>query len=154
MDVDNSSNHEQSPGAALSAFLAGTDEMLFHATAVAVATYSGTPIAGFLLMAVNYRRLGQTRRAVMAVMLGLLATGLVVMCWVRLPFFVSIPVCLGLLLGTRAYAGSMQGAALAQHVSRGGRLGSKWVALGVGLGCLAALLMGLRALIYFSGIAR
>jgi hypothetical protein len=51
---------------------------LFDANAVALATFFGSPVAGTSLMALNYRRLGQARKAVIALILGILATGLLV----------------------------------------------------------------------------
>ena len=129
----------------------GTDFLLFSASAVALAAYSGTPAAGFLLIAVNYRRLGQKRFASAALLLGIMATWLAVVCVLFLPYVVSLPVWLGLMIGTRMFAVSVQGERVAQHVSRGGRLGSKWVALGVGVACLGVVLLAVWAAVHVVG---
>jgi hypothetical protein len=129
----------------------GTNFVLFSASAVALAAYSGTPAAGFLLIAVNYRRLGANRFATAALLLGILATWLTVLCVLFLPFLVSLPLGLGLIVGTRLFALHVQGEQVAQHVSRGGRLGSKWLALGVGVACLCAVLLAVWAAAHVVG---
>lgn len=52
---------------------------LFDANAVGIATFFGTPVVGCSLMALNYRRLGKSRNAVMALVLGIAVTGLVIL---------------------------------------------------------------------------
>ena len=49
---------------------------LFDAGAVGLAAFLCCPLAGAILMAVNYRKLGQTGRGVFAVILGVIATAL------------------------------------------------------------------------------
>ena len=49
---------------------------LFDSTAVGLATFFGTPVAGTILMAINYRRLGKAGQAVAAVVIGAVVTGL------------------------------------------------------------------------------
>jgi hypothetical protein len=117
---------------------------------VAVATYSGTPMAGFLLLALNYQRLGKSMPAAMAAAFGMTMTLLTVLCWMLLPYFWSAPLCLILLVGTRLAAARLQGEAVAMHVSRGGRLASKWTAFAVGVACLCALLLSLRVFVSFA----
>lgn len=106
---------------------------LFNAPSVALATLFGAPAAGALLMAINYRRLGQNGSAWLVMVLGLLVTGLAVAVGFVIPDSASVPLGLGLLLGTRLLAVKMQGELVAQHVSQGGKLGSKWAAFGVGI---------------------
>jgi hypothetical protein len=113
---------------------------LFSASAVAVAAYCGTPAAGFLLIAENYRRLGERRVVAGTLILGIAATWLEAVCVLFLPFAAWLPLCLGLLVATRVFAARTQGAFVARHVSRGGRLGSRWVAFGAGMACLSAVL--------------
>jgi len=132
----------------------GTDFVLFSASAVAVASYCGTPAAGFLLIALNYRRLGERQFVPAALILGLAATWLEAVCILFLPFAVWLPLCLGLLVGTRLFAASVQGELVALHVSRGGRLGSRWLAFGVGIACLLAVFAGGLVLTYFDRFSR
>ena len=105
---------------------------LFDSGAVAIGTFFGTPVVGTVLMAVNYRRLGQGGKAVMAVVVGVVITGLAMLLGWKLPQSVSYLVGLALLIGMRQSAQQLQGATVAEHVLRGGRLGSKWLAFGLG----------------------
>jgi len=111
---------------------------LYNAPAVTLATFFGTPAAGSLLMALNFSRLGEKGYAAMILILGFLVTGLAVAVGFFLPITATSGMGLALLVGMRLLATKLQGEAVAQHVSRGGKLGSKWVAtaLGVGFFCL------------------
>jgi hypothetical protein len=53
---------------------------LFDVNAVTLATFFGSPVAGTSLMALNYRRLGQARRAMIALLVGMLRSECC--CWV------------------------------------------------------------------------
>jgi hypothetical protein len=128
--------------------------VLFSSSAVAVASYCGTPAAGFLLIAVNYKRIGERQFVPAALILGFAATWLEAVCVVFLPFAVWLPLCLGLLVGTRLFAAKVQGELVALHVSRGGRLGSRWLAFGAGIACLLAVLTGGLVLTYFERFSR
>ena len=90
-------------------------------------------------MALNYRRLGQARKAVIALILGILATGLLVLLGWHSPRGVASPIALVCLLVLSRSARSLQGTAVKEHMERGGRLASKWTAFGLGAACLAAL---------------
>ncbi len=115
------------------------DYALFDANAVAAATLFGTPVAGASLMALNYRRLGEGAKAFLTLFIGIAITGLVMLVGWNLPRTVTGPIGLALLFGTRKLAEVMQGPAVKDQVRRGGRLGSKWKALGLGCAILAAL---------------
>ena len=112
---------------------------LFDANAVGIATFFGTPVVGCSLMALNYRRLGKTRNAVMALVLGIAVTGLVILLGWNLPQAASLPIALALVFGTRWSAETLQGAAVKDHVERRGLLGSKWTAFWFGAVFLAVL---------------
>jgi hypothetical protein len=112
---------------------------LYNSSAVTLATFFGTPAAGSVLMAINYQRLGEKANAVLAVVLGFLVTGLALGFGYVLPNGVGYPLGLGLLVGMRLVATKLQGEAVARHVSQGGRLGSKWVAFGVGMAFLCVI---------------
>lgn len=114
---------------------------LFDDNAVGLATILGTPVAGSALMALNYRRMGQTRRAAIALILGIAVTGLAILFGWNLPHTVSSPIALILLFITARIARSLQGTAVIDHVQRGGRLGSKWVAFGLGAGICAVIFL-------------
>lgn len=112
---------------------------LFDSAAVTLATLLGSPVAGTILMGVNYRRLGKTALAVAAVAIGVAATILASLFGNKVPYTFSTIIAIGLLLMTRSCAQVLQGPAVAEHVSRGGKLGSRWAASGVGLAVLAVL---------------
>jgi hypothetical protein len=114
---------------------------LFDANAVGLATILGTPAAGSALMALNYRRLGQTRKAAIALILGIAVTGLAILLGWNLPHAVSSPIALILLFTTARMARSLQGSVVTDHVQRGGRLGSKWAALGLGVAMCAIIFL-------------
>jgi hypothetical protein len=116
---------------------------LFDSTSVAIATLFGSPIAGTILMGVNYRRLGNASSQALALVIGLAATGVAVLLGYLMPQGATGGVAVALLLATRTAAKSMQGPAVEQHVSQGGKLGSRWAAFGVGLAALAVILGGI-----------
>jgi hypothetical protein len=99
---------------------------LFDSVSVAIATLFGSPIAGTILMAVNYHRLGKGGKAVAAVAIGLAATILAGLFGYRIPTALSSIIAIGLLLLTKSCAVALQGPAVTQHVSQGGKLGSRW----------------------------
>src|ERR1035441_7111416 len=115
---------------------------LFNAESVGLATFLGTPIAGSILMAVNYRRLGKGSKAAAVLVVALLVTALALWLGSLMPQSASAGIALGLLFAARSAAKSLQGAAVAQHVLYGGKLGSKWAAAGLGLGLLAIVVGG------------
>jgi len=106
---------------------------LFDAQAVTIAAFFGFPVAGTALMAVNYSRLGQKGKAVTAVLIGLLVTAAAITLGNFMPGAGTVPIAVALLYGVRWVAIKLQGPAVAQHIGAGGRLGSKWVATGVGV---------------------
>lgn len=116
---------------------------LFDANAVTLAAFLGGPVAGTSLMALNYRRLGQAGRAAITLLLGILATGLLLLLGWNLPNTVSTPIGVLFLFAVQRSARSLQGPAVRNHIERGGRLGSKWMAFGLGAVLLAALFAAL-----------
>jgi len=115
---------------------------LFNSDSVALATFLGTTLSGSILMAVNYRRLGKGASAAATVLIGLAVTAMALLVGYAIPRSGATIIALALLFGTRAAAKGLQGAAVAQHVSRGGKLGSKWVAAGLGVALLAVFVGG------------
>src|ERR1039458_3599226 len=62
---------------------------LFNADSVGLATFLGTPIAGGILMAVNYRRLGKGGKAAAVLLIALLVTALALVFGYLVPQGVS-----------------------------------------------------------------
>ena len=114
---------------------------LYSVGSITLATALGTPVAGGILMALNYRRLGQLQSAKKA----LLWTGgftilLFILAFV-LPDRFGHGMAAGSLIGMYKLAKSMLGAAVTAHRSAGGRIASAWGAFGIGLACLTVVLL-------------
>jgi hypothetical protein len=111
---------------------------LYDSAAVTIASFLGGPIPGTMLIAQNYRRLGQTDNAIAAVSLGVFATAAVAVLVYFVPHTTTNSViAIGLASGVSAAARSLQGPLVDQHVNRGGKLGSNWVGFGLGMAFLA-----------------
>lgn len=121
---------------------------LFDANGVAAATLLGTPLAGASLMALNYRRLGQSNKAVVALLAGLIVTSLAILLGSAMPGAASAPIGLILLIATRKAAESAQGSAVQQRVQQGARIASRWTALLIGVAFLAVVF----GVVYFANL--
>jgi hypothetical protein len=140
---------------------------LYDHRAVFVATLFGSPLAGSIFMALNYRRLGKARAAVTILIVGILLTWLGIAAGSAIPGqSLILPI---LLVGGMMYlAKALQGDSVEEHVRLGGRVGSRWIAFGVGLavGVVVVLIMfgfayvaqpkvivGTKDEVYYSGAA-
>ncbi len=112
---------------------------LFDSRSVALATFLGTPVAGATLMAVNDNRLGRAGRAVTFLLVAIVVTAVVILISWNIPGSASFLIGLVLMMGMAQLAVSTQGNAVKEHVAQGGRLGSRWIAFGVGMAFFAAL---------------
>jgi len=124
---------------------------LFDSSAVALATLFGTPAAGSSLMAINYRRLGQAGKGAIALALGLAITGLVMLFTWHLSQALTLPIALVLLFGMQRIAMALQGPAVREHVQRGGPLGSRWRAFGLGAVWFAVIFLAVFLPVYVTG---
>lgn len=118
---------------------------LFDADAVGLAAFICSPLAGTILMAVNYVRLGKASKGVLAVALGLIATVVSILVkanwakpWGSLGSLVLVTL---FFLCAWQIAKKVQGKAVQEHVARGGQLGSRSAAFGVGIATLAGLIV-------------
>ena len=120
---------------------------LYDATTVGLATFLGTPLAGSAVMAVNYKRLGMSSAALRTVIVGVVATVLLLVAGFFLP---SGPgtnaIGSGALLATVAAARSLQGPMLESHRQAGGNVGSRW--FGAGVGVVGLLIVGGAILVF------
>jgi hypothetical protein len=123
---------------------------LYDMGAVFLAAFLGSPLAGTVLVASNYRKLGQGGNGVLALILGAAASAGLILMGLKTamsPTVASIVlfVCTGLA------ARELQGNAISTHVAWGGQLYSKWRAVGVAL--LTTLVLGLAAAgyLYYTG---
>jgi hypothetical protein len=106
---------------------------LFDSRAVALATFLGAPLAGSILMALNYRRLHRGGAAAAILAAGTILTAGAVFSSLAVPGPAARvwPILMSLLMmyGARVF----QGAGVERHVRSGGGLGSRWVASGLGV---------------------
>jgi len=112
---------------------------LFDANAVVLATFLGTPVAGATLMCVNDARLGRAGRGIMTLTLAAVVTALMILVGWNIPRGGTSIFAFILIVVMRMLAGKVQGVAVSEHVKHGGRLGSMWVAAGVGVAYLAVV---------------
>jgi hypothetical protein len=105
---------------------------LFDPIAVAIATAFGSPLVGAGLMALNYRRVGRSERALTALAIGVLTTGLIIMCGYVVPSYATLAVGISAVVAANQAAKAVQGAMLQKHLQLGGKLASRWTALGLG----------------------
>jgi hypothetical protein len=132
---------------------------LFDAGAVGVAAFICSPLAGAILIAVNYVRLGKTGKGVFAVILGLIATALnLVIKWNwntspgsldRLEYDAFEILFLAIMwICTWQMAKQELGEAVEEHIARGGQLGSRGTAFWVGIATFATLVIMIGAVVY------
>lgn len=101
---------------------------------VGIATFLGSPIAGTVLMAINYRRMGKPSAGVVAVLLGILATALALGSgFVIKGNSGSSAIAIGMLIATIAAARQLQGPTIDAHRAAGGKIASRWLGAGIGL---------------------
>jgi hypothetical protein len=119
---------------------------LYSPVHVAWATFLGSPIAGCILMAINYWRLGEPKSGRLAIVYGVVASS----CLCALGFFLPerfpnsiLPIAFT--WGMYGIAKSLQGDSMNRHINNGGLKASGWRATGVGLLCLVGILVLLFA---------
>jgi hypothetical protein len=101
---------------------------------VALAAFLGGPVGAFVLLALNYKRLGRGTAAAITVLWGLLTVAALVALNLKLPesspaLLLGLPVFLVLWLAAKM----LQGEAFDGHVQQGGEPASGWAAAGFGL---------------------
>lgn len=112
---------------------------LYDSNAVAVAAFFGGPLAGTVLMASNYRKLGQGSNGLLALVLGAAAS--VGMIYMAVKTTTSPAVAeIVLFVCTWLAARQLQDDAIKTHVAWGGQLYSKWRAFGVAV--VTSLVLG------------
>lgn len=119
---------------------------LYTPGAVALAALFGGALGGCVIMAINYRRLGNEAAARKAIGWGIAGMLAVLIYAVMSPAdgpwtAISTGVSIALIFLMRNIAKQNQGAAVEEHFQRAGRRGSLLAAFGIGLLCGAALLI-------------
>jgi len=114
---------------------------------VGIATFLGSPLAGVGIIALNYKRLGEKRKAWLTILIGVMATAVLLTIAMLLPEGPwATGLGIGALMATVKTARALQGPALEDHTQRGGRIGSRWMAAGMGL--LGILVVGLGVVVW------
>lgn len=118
---------------------------LFSIGQITLATFIGSPIAGCLLVAQNYRNLGNVSAAWQTFILGVVSTILLFPIGFWLPENFPNPVLpMVYTVGMRQLVKYLQGDAIAVHEAQG-KKGSWAITISVAIGCLIlimALLLG------------
>ncbi len=122
---------------------------LYTPRAVGLATFLGGPLAGTVVMAMNYRRVGRPASAVKAILGGLAGTAALGALAFVLPEH-SPGFLLGLipLFVMVKLASTLQGETVNRHKYAGGKIASMWKAAGVGLLSLILLVAVVFAAVF------
>jgi hypothetical protein len=99
-------------------------------------------------MLANDARLKRTGRGILVFLSAVIVTGLTTLVGWNIPHGLPATFWVLLLIATIFIARRMQGPAVAEHVRRGGKLGSKWAAFGLGI-LFLAVIFGVVFLIVF-----
>jgi hypothetical protein len=111
---------------------------LYSPGSVTIATLLGSPLAGAIVMALNYDRMGQRKTAWQCCALGFVGTVALFALGIIFP---KLPngAAVGSVVGMYYAAKSAQGPQFQQHIQQGGRADSPWKAAGIGLLCLVVI---------------
>jgi hypothetical protein len=117
---------------------------LYSPLSAALAAFAGTALAGALVIAFNYRRLGQTEMAWRSFIIGL-ATSMLILTLAmaeRVPkFFTGLPMGILQAIALGWLANKLQGRDFSQHVEAGGCRGSFWGVAGIVLLSIVAIIV-------------
>jgi hypothetical protein len=117
---------------------------LYTVRSITLATFLATPIAGGVVMAINYRRLGRDTAAIHAVVWTIVATVTIIVLSMLVPDDAHIPDAAYFapqLFGMYVLAKQLQGHTIDTHRLHGGALASAWGAAGIAL--LVGLVIGM-----------
>ncbi len=116
---------------------------LFSSNDVAVATFLGSILAGSIVLAINFFRVGRPGAGKLSIAGGAVGLGILsAVAWLvndSVPNVVFTAVNLGLTFGMKAVAEVLQDPALSAHREAGGRVGAGWPAAGIGLASLVVI---------------
>ena len=113
---------------------------LFSVGQIVLATFLGAPIAGFLLLARNYQRLGNKAYARVSLLWGVVATAvLLTVTWYLPENFPNAALPVAYCIAMRVVVNYLQGATIETHLATGGMKGSWGRVIVVGLICLVLI---------------
>jgi hypothetical protein len=119
---------------------------------ICLGTFLGTPASGMYLLSVNRRRLGHAGLATTMLLVGLVATALLIVIAVALAGTAGRPMSMGATFVIWQYACADQ-PFLDTHLAGGGQRESSWKAAGIGLASLIAVLLLISIGIFVKGVA-
>jgi hypothetical protein len=129
--------------------LLASDIALYSPGHVAWASFLGSPLAGGMLMAINFFRLRKPLAGNVSLIVGLfLAIGLMVLSFFLPDSLPNSVIPLAYTFGMYQATKLLQGDDYGEHLARGGRKGSAWVATGVGAICLIIFVALLFAVLF------
>lgn len=128
----------------------GSGEPLYTPQHVTLATFFGTPLAGFIVLGINESRMGRPEKMSKMIGLGVVASVIVFAISLILPeSFPGFAVSLAYLFGMQALAKHWQGDEINKRLSSGTPKASGWNAFGIALLCLLPLIAGAFAIGWF-----
>jgi hypothetical protein len=125
-------------------------EPLYTTQHVVLATFFGTPLAGFILLGINESRMGRPDQMSKMIGLGVAASFVVFLISLALPEeFPGFAISLAYLVGMQALAKQWQGEEVMGRLSNGTPKASGWNAFGIGLLCVVPFIVGGLAIGWF-----
>lgn len=107
---------------------------LYEPRVVGIATFLGSPIAGAIVMAINYKRLGKVFLGLLAIVLAVIGTVAVIALASSLPSnALSIGIAVALVVLMMWLTKMLQGRAIESHRAAGGNIGSSAIGWVTGL---------------------
>lgn len=125
------------------------DARLFSPGQVAWATFMGNAITGGFLLALNYWKMQQSKKAVITILSALGITGLVFALAMALPQAACNGLYVGQAVAARYLMNALQGSVFNKHLENGGKKASNWAAFGIGLGGMVVMI-GVILCVYFA----
>lgn len=142
----------QTPGADIDALQQENPSTarLYKIGHVGIATFFGSAVAGFLLMALNYDAFGRPDESRNAILFGIAATVLLLVGAYFTPDYIpATPINIAIVFGVMKYAEHKQGTLLAEYLANGATLHSGWRAFGISLLCLLGVVAVIAAVVFF-----
>jgi hypothetical protein len=123
---------------------------MYDSSSIALAAFLGSPLAGTVLMASNYRKLNQGSNSMLALVLGAAASASLI--WMGLKTTLNPAIAsVVLFVVTWIAAKQLQDQAVKTHVAWGGQLFSKWRAFGVAVATSLVLGCATIGYLYYTG---
>jgi len=128
--------------------VASAQMRLYSPGQIAGATFLGSPVAGCVLMMLNFRRMGDFTAANLALIAGAIGTiAIIVLAFVLPDGFPNMVLPAAYTYAIYRYAKTVQGQAYDNLIAQGGSKGSGWAVLGVAALCLIVVFAAIVAVL-------